>query len=118
MLANRFPPRIKGKIYRCCVKSAILYGCEAWCLKENEKPFFRRMERAMVRVICGLRVLDKTTTEEQKDKLGLEETVDGLATANGVRWYEHVLRRNDDSVLRVALDLEMSGKRKQGRPKT
>ena len=31
--------------------------------------------------------------------------------------YGHVLRRDDDSVLRVALDLEVSGKRKRGRPK-
>ena len=27
-------------------------------------------------------------------------------------WYGHVLRRDDDSVLRVALNLEVSGKRK------
>ena len=49
--------------------------------------------------------------------LGLKETIDRLATANGVRWYGHVLRRDDDSVLRVALNLEVTGKRKQGRPK-
>ena len=29
----------------------------------------------------------------------------------------HVLRRDVDSILRVALDLKMSGKRKRGRPK-
>ena len=34
-----------------------------------------------------------------------------------VRWYAHVLRRDDHSVLRVALNLEVSGKRKRGRPK-
>ena len=56
-------------------------------------------------------------TEEQMDMLGLKETIDRLATANGVRWYKHVLRRDDDSVLRVALNLEVSGNRKQGRPK-
>ena len=50
------------------------------------------------------------------DMLGLKETIDQLATANGVRWYGHVLRRNDNNVLRVALDLEVTGKRKQGRP--
>ena len=49
--------------------------------------------------------------------LELKETIDRLATANGVRWYGHVLRRDDDSVSRVALDLEVSGKRKRGRPK-
>ena len=36
---------------------------------------------------------------------------------NGVRWYGHVLRKDDDNVLRVALDLEVSGKSKRGRPK-
>ena len=49
--------------------------------------------------------------------LGLKETIDQLATASGVRWYGHVLRRDDDSVLRVALDLDVSGKRKRGGPK-
>ena len=49
--------------------------------------------------------------------LGLKETIDLLATVNGVRWYGHILRRDDDSVLRVALNLEVSGKRKQERSK-
>ena len=49
--------------------------------------------------------------------LGLKETIDQLATANGVRWYGHVLRRDDNSVLRVDLDFDVSGKRKRGRLK-
>ena len=49
--------------------------------------------------------------------LGLKETINRIATANGMRWYKHVLRRDDNSVLRVALDLEVSGKRKRERPK-
>ena len=57
------------------------------------------------------------TAKEQMDMLGLRETTDRLATANGIRWYGHVLNRDDDSVLRVALDLEVSGKRKRRRPK-
>ena len=114
---NRFPLKMKGKVYRCCVRSAILYRSETWCLKENEKAILRRMERAMIRAMCGQKVVDRKTTEEQMDMLGLKETIDWLATVNGVRWYGHVLRRDDDSVLRVALNLEVSGKRKRGRPK-
>ena len=34
LLGNRFPLKMKGKVYRCCVRSAILYGREAWCLRE------------------------------------------------------------------------------------
>ena len=71
----------------------------------------------MVRAMCGQKVVDRKTTEEQMDMLGLKKTIDRLATANGVRWYGQVLRRDDDSVLRVALNLEVSGKRKRGRPR-
>ena len=64
--------------------------------------------------MCSQKIVDRKTIVEQMDMLGLKETIDHLATANGVRWYECVLRRDDNSVLRVALNLEVSGKRKQG----
>ena len=41
--------------------------------------------------------------------LGLNETKDQLAIANSVRWYGHVLRREDGHVLRRALDFEVEG---------
>ena len=48
--------------------------------------------------------------------LGLKETVaKWMAKANGVRWYGHMLRRDDGHVLRKALELEVKGKRKRGR---
>ena len=81
LLGNSFPLRMKGKVYRCCVRSAIQHVSEAWCLKENEKAILRRTERAM----CGQRVIDRKTTEEHMDMLGLKKTIDRLATANGVR---------------------------------
>ena len=51
------------------------------------------------------------------EMLGLEGRVEQLAKANGVRWYEHVLRREEDHVLRKALEFEVLGRRKRGRPK-
>ena len=71
----------------------------------------------MVRAMCGQKVVNRKTNVEQMGMLGLKETIDRLATANGVRWHGHVLRKDDDSVLRVDLDLEVSGKRKRGRLK-
>ena len=49
--------------------------------------------------------------------LGLKETIDQLAMANNVRWYGHVLRREDGHILRRALDFEVEGQRKKRRPK-
>ena len=51
------------------------------------------------------------------EMLGLKETVVQMAKANEVRWYELVLRRDDEHVLRKALEFEVNGKRKRGRPR-
>ena len=79
LLGNRFPLKMKGKVYRCCVRSAVLYGSETWCLREHEKAILRRAERAMLRAMCGRKATDKPTSELM-DMLRLKETVDGLAT--------------------------------------
>ena len=46
--------------------------------------------------------------------MDLSETIDQLAIANSVRWYGHVLRREDGHVLRRALDSEVEGQGKKG----
>ena len=52
----------------------------------------------MVRAMCWQKVVDRKTTEKQMNTLGFKRTINGLATANGVGRYGHVLRRDDDSV--------------------
>ena len=39
LLENRFILKMKRKVYCCCVKSAILYRGETWCLKKMKKQF-------------------------------------------------------------------------------
>ena len=41
LLENRFPLRIKGKIYCCCVRSAIVYESKTWCLNVSKKAILR-----------------------------------------------------------------------------
>ena len=41
------------------------------------------------------------------EMLGLKEIVVQMAKANAMRWYGHVLRRDDGHVLRRALEFEM-----------
>ena len=60
----------------------------------------RRTKRAMVRAMCGAKLMEKKRTEDLMEMLGLKETAVQMAKANGVRWYRHVLRRDDGHVLR------------------
>ena len=112
--SKRFSLKMKGMVYRSYVRLAMLYGSETWCLRENEMAILRRTERAMVRAMCGAKLMEKKRTEDLMEMLGLKETV---VQTNGVRWYGHVSRRDDGHFLRKALEFEVKGKRKRGRPK-
>ena len=71
----------------------------------------------MVRAMCGAKLMEEKRTEDLMEMLGMKETAVQMAKANGVRWYGHVLRRDDGHVVRKALEFEVRGKRKPGRPK-
>ena len=73
----------------------------------------RRTKRAMVRVMCGAKLMEKKRTEDLMEMLGMKETVVQIAKANGVRWHGNVLRRDDGHVLRKALEFEVKAKRKR-----
>ena len=64
--------------------------------------------------MCGAKLIEKKRTEDLMEMLGLKETMVQIATANGVRWYGHGLRRDDQHVLRKALEFTVKGKRKRG----
>ena len=98
LLLDRFSLKIKGMVYRSCVRSAMLYESETWCLRENEMIILRRTDRAMVRSMCGVKLVDRKNTEDLMKMLGLKETLDKMAQANGVRWYGHVVKRDEESI--------------------
>ena len=40
--ARKFLVKIKGSVYKSCVKSAMLYGSKTWCLGQNEAGILHR----------------------------------------------------------------------------
>ena len=77
----------------------------------------RRTERAMMRSMCGVKLVDRKNNEELMEMLDLEETLDKMAKVNRVLWYGHVVRRDGDNVLKKALTFEVNGQRNRGRSK-
>ena len=64
----------------------------------------------------GVKIIEKRRNQEPMSLLGIKNTLDGLARATGVRWYGHVLRRDNGDVLRRAVDFEVAGRRGRGLP--
>ena len=62
----------------------------------------KRIESVMVRTMCGAKLMEEKRTEDLNGDVGIEENSGSDGKANGVRWYRHVLRRDDGHVLRKA----------------
>ena len=96
--SKRFSLKMKGMIYRKCVRSAMLFGSQTWCLRENEMEILRWTERTMVRAMCSAKLMEKNKNFLM-EMLELKESVVQMVKVNRVRWYRHVLRRDDGHVL-------------------
>ena len=61
--------------------------------------------------------MGRKLTEDPMQMLDLNETIDQLANANSVHWYGHVLRKDKNNFLTMALDFKVKLATKRGRSK-
>ena len=96
----------------------MLYGSETWSLGKNEIGILQRTERAMVKNMCAVKLIDRKSTRDLMQMLDLNETIDQLAKANSAHWDGHVLRKDkNNNFLRRTLDFKVRGTMIRGRPK-
>ena len=81
LCGRKFSSKMKGIIYQSCVRSAMLYVRETWCLRENEMAILKRNEKAM----CEVELIEKKTSQELGSLLGLKDALDGLAKHSGMQ---------------------------------
>ena len=52
------------QLIQVCVRSAILYKSETWCSREREVVLLKRIERAMMKAMCRVKLIDRKNTKE------------------------------------------------------
>ena len=92
------------------------YWSKTRCLRENEIAILRRTKKAMMKAMCGVKLIEQRRSQEFMSLLSFKDTLDGLARASEVRWYRYALRGDNGDVLRRALDFEVAGRRGRGQP--
>ena len=109
--------RQRGFIYSRYVRPVLLYSCETWSLTTNLKLRLQSTERRMVRMMCGVRLVDRLPSEELRRRLGIQPDVIECLETSILRWFGHVVRRKDTHPIKAAHNFSVTGKRPPGRPK-
>ena len=85
--------KAKGRIYKACVQSVMVYGSETWAMKVEDMRRLERAERMMVRWMCGVTLKERKHSEELLARLGIEGVAE-IVRRGRLRWYGHVERLN------------------------
>ena len=113
---KRLPARVKGKVYSSVVRPAMVYGLETVAVTKKQVEEMEVAEMKMLRFTIGVTRKDKIRNEHIRSTVKVERL--GMKIREGrVRWYEHVMRRDQEYVGRKMMEMELPGKRKRGRPK-
>ena len=52
------PLKQKGRVYRTCVQSVMVYASETWAVRVEEEQRMERNENGMIRWMCGVTLKD------------------------------------------------------------
>jgi len=70
----------------------------------------------MVRWMCGVKLQDRIPSKGLRERLGLDDIISVLQQ-NRLRWYGHVLGKEDNDRVKKYMEYEVDGARPRGRPK-
>ncbi|XP_063600940.1 uncharacterized protein LOC134777067 [Penaeus indicus] len=87
--------KIKGKVYRTCVRPAIMHGLETIPLTKVAESKMEVAEMRMLRFSLGLTRLNRVPNAEVRKQLQTRRFGDKLRESR-LRWFGHVKRRPED----------------------
>ena len=91
-------------------------GIESWTLTKRLEQQITTADMKVIRMIQGVTRWDRKRNEDlykQSNMLPIVQVIN----KNKLRWFGHVMRREEESTLRVVMQLKMKGKRPRGRPR-
>jgi len=66
--------------------------------------------------MCGVKLKARLPSKELRERLGIDD-IALVLQQNQLRWYGHVLRKDDDDWVKKCIEYEVEGPRPRGRPK-
>ena len=113
---RKVPLRLKGKFHRTVIRPAMLYGTETASMKRTEEKKMDVAEMRMLRWMCGVTREDRIRNEYVRGSTKVVEISKKIQEGR-LRWYGHLLRRDEDHVGRQIMEMEVEGRRRRGRPR-
>ena len=108
--------KLKGRLFKACVRSAMSYGAECWAIKNAEIKRMQSTEMRMIRMMCGKTLKDRVPSSMLRERMGIEDIEDHMR-GHRLRWLGHLERMDAGNLTRRVREERVVGKARRGRPK-
>jgi len=88
----------------------MLHGSETWPVRKENVVALQRAEMRMVRWMCGTKLKDRLPSKELRERLGIDD-IALVLQQNRMRWYGHMLRKEDNDWVKKCMEYEVEGPR-------
>ena len=96
------------KAYKTVVRPAMMHGAETWVAKKAQK--LDAAEMRMLRWMCGVTYMSRIRWATKVGEISKGQE-------RGLKWYEHVMRRDEEYMEKRVVRMDAEGRRRKGRPK-
>ena len=86
--------RMKGVVYKACVRSMLTYGAETWAMKAGVFQRLQATERRMLRMICRATLEDMVESTVIVSRVQVDDLEEHFRQ-NRLRWFGHNVRRDE-----------------------
>jgi hypothetical protein len=117
LCGRKWSVKMKGRVYRTCVRAAMVYGGETLVMRKKKEYVLQRAESAMVRMMYGVKLRNRKSSNELMSMVGLNEDTVTLVRKSRLRCHGHVMRRDEGVGIRRVLELEVADEIGRGRPR-
>ena len=77
----------RGKIYQCCVRPVLLHCCETWELTVADEARLCGVERCMMRMTCGMRLVDRVSNDFLRDRVSVVVKIEDMIIQSGLQGF-------------------------------
>ncbi|XP_068224927.1 uncharacterized protein [Palaemon carinicauda] len=109
---NRVPLRHKGKFHKMVVRTTMHYGTETASLRKTDEKKMDVGEIRMLSWMSGLTRKDRIRNDYIRGSTKVLEISKNVQQGR-LRWYRHLLRREEDRVGMHTIKIEVQGRRRR-----
>ena len=118
-IGDSVPPNNKfesqGEVYKTVIRPAMTYSAETWAVKKTQEKKLDVAEMRMLRWMSGVTKLDRIRNEIIRGTTKVGD-ISKKVQESRLKWYGHVLRKEDEYVAKRVMAMEVPRKRRRGRP--